>query len=341
MVKDGSEISVVKQTDRIGYQVVVPLVFTEAGEALVTCFQEFFLAEFNNGNTREAYGRAIIGFFDWAKEAVPEKDLYDFEPLDVVGWRDYLQERFAAATVELRISAVRSLFNWLVLHQHLSVNPAKLVKVTRERRKVGKTPYLAPAEARKLLDSIDVERNVGGKSVPIASGLRDRALICVMLFMFARISAAVGIDVKDVSVRERRLWILLREKRGKQQVLPCHHLLERYVRAYIDYLKTVGKDDENGALFRTLDCRRQITDRRLNRSEAWYMVQRRAKKAEVSSKVCNHTFRATGITAYLSNENARLEYAQEIAGHADPSTTLMYDRNRETIHQAEVERIEI
>lgn len=72
------------------------------------------------------------------------------------------------------------------------------------------------------------------------------------------------------------------------------------------------------------------------------MVKRRARKAGIETPgICNHTFRGSGITAYLDHPDARLEVAQYMAGHADPKTTRIYDRRQEIVTLDEVERIGI
>jgi integrase len=90
--------------------------------------------------------------------------------------------------------------------QVVPVNPAAAVRGPQHIVKNGKTPVLEPAEARQLLDSIDA-------TTP--AGLRDRALIALMVYSFARIGAALGMKVEDVFVQNRRLWVRLREKGGK------------------------------------------------------------------------------------------------------------------------------
>jgi integrase/recombinase XerC len=84
---------------------------------------------------------------------------------------------------------------------------------------------LSPEEARRVLDAIDVSTQ---------AGLRDRALIGLMVFSFARIGAALAMKVEDVFVQDRRLWVRLREKGGKRHEMPCHHNLESYLQAYLD-----------------------------------------------------------------------------------------------------------
>jgi len=100
----------------------------------------------------------------------------------------------------------------------------------------GKTPMLEPAEARALLDSIDV-------TTP--AGLRDRALIALMVYRFARIGAALAMKVEDVFVQNRRLWVRRREKGGKAHAMPCHHSLEEYLTAYLE--PTGVTEDGRGA----------------------------------------------------------------------------------------------
>jgi integrase/recombinase XerC len=114
------------------------------------------------------------------------------------------------------------LFEWLVLGRNIPMNPAHVVRRPKHSVRRGKTSVLAPEEARLLRDSIDVSSPVG---------LRDRALIWLMVYSFARIGAAVGIRVEDVIVQRNRLWVRLHEKGGERHEMPCHHNLEDYFRA--------------------------------------------------------------------------------------------------------------
>jgi integrase len=196
--------------------------------------------------------------------------------------------------------------------------------------RTGKTPILSATEARQLLDSIDTTTVVG---------LRDRALIDLLVYTFARIGAALGMNVGDVYSQQRRLWVRLHEKGGKEHALPCHHHLESYLQDYLDAAGIAGNREE--AVFRTTVGRTGIlTVRRMTQSDAWRMLQRRAGNAGIPTSVCNHTFRATGITAYLDNGGS-LENAQAMAAHESPRTTKLYDRTDDQITLDEVEKIGI
>ena len=194
----------------------------------------------------------------------------------------------------------------------------------------GTTPVLSAAECRRFLRSIPVE-TVGG--------LRDRALIATMTYSFARVSAVLAMNVKDVFLTDSRLWLRLHEKGSKVLEVPCHHNLEAYLR---DYIAGAGIGiDRDGPLFRALNGDGSLSDRRLNRRRARDMIRRRTRAAGNSTNVCNHSFRATGITAYLKNPEARVEVAQYLTGHADPKTTKLYDRRDDRISLDEIERIGI
>ncbi|MCP4231391.1 MAG: tyrosine-type recombinase/integrase [bacterium] len=99
--------------------------------------------------------------------------------------------------------------------------------------------------------------------------------------------------------------------------------------------------DRDGVLFRSTGGRgRPLTDRPLASANVYQMIQRRTKYAGLGSELNCHTFRATGLTNFLMNGGS-LETGAEIAGHASTRTTQLYDRRREKVTQAEIERIRI
>ena len=129
----------------------------------------------------------------------------------------------------------------------------------------------------------------------------------------------------------------LREKGGKRKQIAVHHVLEEYMDAYLDAAGI--REDKGTPLFRTARGKTgTLTENRMTQQDAWGMLQRRAKKAGVTTAICNHSWRATGITNFLENGGA-IEMAQYMAGHADPRTTKLYDRRRQQVTRGEVERI--
>ena len=158
-----------------------------------------------------------------------------------------------------------------------------------------------------------------------------------MVFSFARIGAALRMQVEDAYVQDRRLWVRLHEKGGKRHEMPCHHSLEAYLHAYIDGCG-LG-DDRKGPLFRTIARGTgRLSATSLPQANAFQMVRRRAAAAGIETAIGNHSFRATGITAYLKN-GGTLEKAAAMANHASTRTTQLYDRRRDEVTLDEVERV--
>ena len=192
----------------------LPALVAAAGERASMRFLEFFAANIRNQHTRRAYYRAAHEFLAWcASVGVPS--IAAVQPVHVATWVEAGTRELAAPSVKQRLAAIRHLFDWLVTGQVVPVNPAGSVRGPRHVTS-GQTPVLDPAEARALLDSIDVSTH---------AGLRDRALIGLMVYSFARIGAALGMTVEDVYTQNRRLWVRLREKGGKRHAMPCHHNL--------------------------------------------------------------------------------------------------------------------
>jgi integrase/recombinase XerC len=307
--------------------VALPALVAASGGNAGIRFLEFFAAQIRNPHTRRAYGRAAGEFLAWC-ESVGVTSLAAVRPLHVAGWIEMQGREISAPSVKQQLAAIRHLFDWLVTGQVVPVNPAASVRGPRHVVRSGKTPVLDPAEARRLLDSIDI-------STP--AGLRDRALIALMVYSFARIGAALAMKVEDVYTQNCRYWVRLHEKGGKDHAMPCHHTLERVLRAYIDGAGLAV--DPKALLFRTIGRgTRTLTRASLPQANAHAMIRRRAAAAGIETKVGNHSFRATGITAYLKN-GGTIEKAAAMANHASTRTTQLYDRRRDEMSLDEVERI--
>lgn len=289
---------------------------------------EFFGATIRNANTREAYARAVRNFFEWCS-ARGYAELHQLEPMTVAAYIEQLGTSQSKPTVKQHLAAIRMLFDWLVVGQVLPTNPASSVRGPAHVVKRGKTPVLSAEEARRLLDSIDGSTLIG---------LRDRAIVAVMVYSFARVSAVVGMLVEDYYPEGKRWWLRLHEKGGKLHQVPAHHAVEQYLDLY---LKAAGiQAGRRTPLFRTLNRSGQLTAKAMTRNDMFRMVKRRARAAGIPAETCCHTFRATGITAYLDN-GGTIENAQAIAGHESPRTTKLYDRTNDEITLDEIERIVI
>jgi site-specific recombinase XerD len=314
---------------RASAAMVVPATIADAGETATRRFLEFFAATIRNKNTRMAYYRAVRHFFAWYQYH-QLGGLDDIEPLHIAAYVEQLQVSMAKPSVKQHLAAIRMLFDWLVTGQVLATNPAHAVRGPKHVVKRGKTPVLTTDQARELLDSIDTSTLIG---------LRDRALIGVMTYAFARVGAVVAMRVEDYFANGKRWWVRLHEKGGKQHEMPAHHKLEAFIDEYLE-AAGIGAASKSPLFRAAIGRAGTLSLRGMNRIDAYRMVQRRALKAGLPVLIGCHTFRATGITAYLE-AGGSLENAQAMAAHESPRTTKLYDRTGDEITLEEVERIRI
>jgi site-specific recombinase XerD len=308
----------------------VPAAIASAGDHAARRFLEFFAATIRNKNTRMAYYRGVCNLFAWLeKHGIIE--LVDIEPIHVAAYVETLQATASKPTVKQHLAAIRMLFDRLVVGQVLATNPAHAVRGPAHVVKRGKTPVLTAKQTRRLLDSIDISTVVG---------LRDRALIAIMTYTLARVGAVVSMRVEDYYPLDKRWWVRLHEKGGKRHEMPAHHNLEAYLDAYIDAAGI--REEKKTPLFRSIGGGRAglLTASAMDRVDVWRMIQRRAAELGMKGRIGCHTFRATGITAYLEG-GGTLENAQAMAAHESPRTTKLYDRTGDEITLDEVERITI
>lgn len=343
-----------------------PTVILQAGPEACRHFVEFFTANIRNPNTRKAYARAVAQFLEWCDAR--GLALEEIRPFHVAAYVEELPKRpsherlvtrrarngrpfetyaetlpLGAPSVKQHLAAIRMLFDWLVIGQVVPFNPATSVRGPKHGVKRGKTPVLSAEDARRLLDSIVLTRKVRQSDqaveVPDLVGLRDRALIGVMVYSFARIGAVVGMEVGDYYQNGRRCWIRLHEKGGKFHEVPAHHNAEAYLDAYLQ-ASGIGPEKKT-PLFRAAVRRTNtLSENPMSRVDAFRMIKRRAKAAGLPDSTCCHTFRATGITAYLE-AGGTIENAQAIAAHESPRTTTLYDRRSDELTLDEIERIAI
>jgi integrase/recombinase XerD len=304
----------------------VPAFFAQAGMHGTRRFLEFFVATIRNVNTRRAYFHAATRFAHWCDSA--GLSLTSLSPLHAAAYIELLgRSGMAAPSVKQHLAALRMLFDWLVIGHVVATNPMASVRGPSYVVRTGKTPVLTREEARHLLASIDPSTLIG---------CRDLALIGIMIYSFARVGAVVAMNIEDYWQQGKRSWLRLREKGGKHLDLPAHHKVEELIDAYLD---RAGIAVEKGTpLFRSFSRQRTLTARRLDRREVHAMVRRRAQLAALGDRICCHSFRATGITVYLTN-GGTIEKAQQIAGHESPRTTKLYDRTRDEVTLDEIERI--
>lgn len=301
-----------------------PSLILREGDDAAKAYLNFFTAEIENDNTRVAYTKAVGQFLSWCESR--GVTLKQVEPWMVA---TYIKSHLGKpATVKQHLAAIRRLFDHLQVARIVDSNPAAPVRGPKHSVTKGSTPILSGGDAFHLLSSIETGT---------LKGLRDKALIGVMLYSFARVSATLGMKVKDyVQTGRGEMSLRLREKGGKAHEVVAHHLAQRHLD---DYLAAAGIDGEKDTpLFRSMTKSHTLSQNGLSRANALKMIKARAKAAGLSDTLSPHSLRGTGITNYLENGGS-LEVAQRIAAHSDPRTTKLYDRRGDKVERGEIERI--
>jgi site-specific recombinase XerD len=308
---------------------MVPALIADAGDAADWRYVKFFTANIRNPHTRRAYARACGRFFAWCENR--GLTLTAIRSHEVATWIEQLQLDHSALSVEQQLAGVRMLFDWLITGRVVPMNPAAAVRGPKYVVTTGKTPVLDGTGWRRLLDVIPADT---------VRDLRDRALIATLTYSFARVGAALKLKIEDLRPNGTGWQIHLHEKGGEEHKMPCHHALAEMLHAYAAAAGLA--EDRKGWLFRTSPRRSAavLTEQPMSQPDAWRMIRRRAAAAGIAAPIGNHSFRATGITNFLEN-GGTLEHAQDMAAHASLRTTRLYDRRKERITQAQVERIRL
>lgn len=309
----------------------LPAIIQRAGANAVFATREFFSGTIRNEHTRRAYLHAVQLFLGWA-EKHGGGELTQIAPWHV---GRYLEEMTAAgtsiATRNMRLSALRHFFDNLVNRHAIALNPARTVRGEKLNVMEGRTPEIPIDQVRKLLASIDISHIVG---------LRDRAILAVLVYTTSRRGAVAKLRCGDFYDAGQQWMIHFGEKGGKSREIPVRHDLQELVLAYIDGagLRDAPKDTP---LFQSANRKqRMLTGKGITGDDIYRMMKRRLKDSEMPLLYSPHSFRVTTITDLLE-QNVPREDVQHLAGHADPRTTGLYDRRKRKISRNIVERISV
>ena len=305
-----------------------PALVEQVGGAARFAWEEFVYGRLRNSGTRRAYLFAVRRFLQWCSQR--GVDLVRIAPAHVGRYLDE-QTQYLPATKKLHLSAFRHFFDELVLRHVVVLNPALSVRSERMSVLEGKTPEISVKQSRKLLGTID------GSTVV---GLRDRAIVGIMIYTAARVGAISKLRRGDFYNSGDQHCFRLMEKGGKYRELPCRHDLRGFV---LDYIEAGGLEysEKTSPLFRTTVRRtKKLTQNGMTANDMSRMVKRRLADADLPTEFSAHSFRVCALTDLLT-QGVPLEDVQRLAGHADPRTTRLYDRRSKQVTRNVVERISV
>ncbi len=304
-----------------------PAIVQDAGNAAWFAWDEFFYGTLRNEHTRRSYHRAVREFLSWCETRGLR--LHQITPRDVGRYLDLLE--LAVGTKKVQLAALRHFFDSLVTRHVVVLNPAATVRGERLVVVEGKTPEMSVEHARRLLTSIDTSHAVG---------LRDRAIIAVLIYTAARVGAVARLCRGDLYDAGNQYCLRFTEKGGKSREIPVRHDLQEHLFEYCA-AAGVAEDDSQSPLFRTTVRRTKLFKRNgMTAGDMGRMVKRRMRDAGLPSRLCPHSLRVATLTNLLEH-GVPLAEVQYSAGHADPRTTRLYDRRKQRVTRNIVERITI
>jgi integrase/recombinase XerD len=280
-----------------------------------------WLANLTNPKTRRAYKNDVeefVGFTGLRGIA----ELRDITRAHVIAWRKDLEKRaLAPSSIRRKLSALSALFDYLCEHNAVAGNPVDGVKRPMANGNEGSTPALGDAQVRKLLNA---------PSEDTLKGVRDRAILSTLLYHGIRREELCRLRVRDIQSRQGVLHFRVKGKRDKVRFVPVHVTAQRLIEQYLALAGHAA--DTSGPVFRPVTNNRTgKLDRPLDPASVYRnIVVKYGLETGVSAEVnglCVHSLRATAATNALSHE-ADIAKVQEWLGHANVSTTRLYDRRK-------------
>ena len=280
-----------------------------------------WLANITNAKTRRAYKSDVEEFSRFAGLRAPA-ELRMVARAHVIAWRKHLESRqLSPASIRRKLSALSSLFDYLCERNAVDGNPIDGVKRPMANSNEGSTPALGDAQVRMLLEAPNENT---------LKGVRDRAILTTLLYHGIRREELCLLRVRDMQSREGVMHFRVKGKRDKIRFVPVHLKAQRLIKEYLEMAK--HGDAPDSPLFRPVKNNRTGTlDRHLDPGSVYRnIVVKYGRATGVSAEVnglCVHSLRATAATNALSHE-ADIAKVQEWLGHANISTTRLYDRRK-------------
>jgi integrase/recombinase XerD len=283
--------------------------------------EEEWLANIGNEKTRRAYKADV-------REFVLFTGLQGYEELravtrsHVIAWRkDMEQRKLKPASRRRKLSALSSLFDYLCDRNAVAGNPVDGVERPKANGNEGNTPALGDRQARRLLEAPPADT---------LKGVRDRAILATLLYHGLRRSELCALLVGDMHSREGVVHFRVHGKGEKIRYIPVNPAAQRLIEEYLE--RSGHRGDLEGPLFRPVTNNRTgELNRPLDPASLYQNVIREyGRKTGIDAEVVGlrvHSLRATAATNALSHD-ADIAKVQEWLGHANVSTTRLYDRRK-------------
>ncbi len=268
-------------------------------------YEKYLVEKGSSANTRSAYLSDVVDF-----EKYLNTSGISLEKADSIDFQNYIsslyEEGRSAATVNRRLSSVRSFYDYLIKVGTVSSNPCSGSKADRIEEK--DIVYLTEEQINKLVESPSGD----------SAGLRDRALLEMMYATGLRVSEICRLDITDLNLNIGYISVKPQDN-GKARLVPIGSYCKKAVREYIlkGRRNLLGKKDDRGALFLS------HIGERITRQGVWKILRTYAKKNGLGEDITPQVIRNT-FAVHLIQHGADLKSLQELLGHEDIMATKIY-----------------
>ncbi|NES64092.1 MAG: tyrosine-type recombinase/integrase [Okeania sp. SIO2D1] len=274
-------------------------------------------------HTKKAYEIDLRDFFQFHAVELSQSSIMQFLQLDrsqaiqlVLKFRRYLvdERKLKAASVNRKINSIKA----LVRHGHdVGCCPWRLDVEALHPLKVE------PYRDTRGVSATDIKKILSHPDRTTLVGKRDYAMLMLLWGNGLRSSEVIGLDISDIDLSDRSIWIKGKGKSDKQQIRINNSTVEA-IRDWLQHRVNYYSSNSN-ALFISLSSTKR--GERLNYISLYYLVDRTSEAVGISKKMSPHRVRHSAITAVLERNGGNIRKAQSFSRHADPKTLMVYDDN--------------
>lgn len=282
----------------------------------------------STADTRSCYRNCLEDFTEWIDEARPDELI----PSTIRDYRDSLSDSYSAATINLRLSALRSFFDWAVRNEIMDSNPAGPVQSLRNHSTSHrhKRQELSAEEVSALIETCSLSDDE-----PIT--YRDKTIICLMAYTGTRTVELHRADIGDLEHQNDRLtlWVQGKGQRDKSDFVvipqPANDALSQWMAVH------PNNENDDAPLFVSLSYRNKGD--RLTRHAIRTMIKRRMNQAGIDDEDKSaHSLRHSAISQAI-RAGADPQEAQAMARHSNINTTMTYYHEIDRITDPAEDRI--
>ena len=258
-----------------------------------------------SANTLQSYTRDIKQFGTYIADNA--LDITRITKTHIITYMHTMQKSGrAASSVSRSLASVRAFYNYLIMKDVVSSNPAYHLETPKQEKKLPR--ILTTEEVEKLLSCPSLCDN--DKSV------RDKAMLELIYATGIKVSELISLNLDDVDVS---LGYLKCIGDNSARIIPLGHVAVEALKTYLDNTRATMSSKDETALF--VNC----NGTRLTRQGFWKLIKEYAKRAEISGDITPHTLRHS-FAAHLIENGADLASVQEMMGHKDISSTQVYTK---------------